>query len=512
MKIKRTDSQRGFSLIEVAITMVLIFVAVAAIVRMVGGPKPRIIQGDQSFASTSQYAAFKSKEFLLADSMIESIFAGDLRPMERPADAGLATNNACGIPLAGVTEFTSIGGTCVNTSSRGNFFYRWAIRRIIQGNDVPGNFSPLAGPSLVGGGPGFERRIAIPVGNEYYIGTLRFFANQNDADNGNNPTVTLPFSIFYNTQEPSRIEAHVASTLVFDTSGSMLEFDPTVGSRSFWLKGAFNEFVTRLENDPFVSDRSMVGLATFQGGESLAESIKIAGGAAFTGVVNPLTATQPPLNRETREFNPLLRDTINCIDPDETVVDHPTRGNICETSTQSGRIDFKGDTKFSDGLVSGKEAINTLTLGGNFNQDDFIVYNSQLFYDRFVILVSDGCDKSGAQTPHPSAGDPGRTCTADATAVANLTPMVRMYSGEVADDSDPFTGVRRLPRQRITLFTVGMVDPVAPVLTAIAEETPHGVFYQVDNVDDLINVFIQIENQFQFFALKRKPERYRIFI
>lgn len=484
----------GISLVELAISMLIVMVSVAVIIRMVSGTRVFVQQDGESFASLQQYTAFKNKEFALGNSLIENLYAGNLNVIQAPD----AQNSAqCSINLRNVTDqaLSMSAQPCRTrpTFSRETLYYRWAVRRVRFGNDVPGNLNPVASPF----NPNvFERRIQVPVGNEYFIGTLRMYSNRADADNGRNPSFTLPFSIFYNTALPTRTEAHIAASIAFDATGSMNEFDPRVGSRIFWAKAGFLDFMDRFQRDPFVSDRSVMGFGTFNGGR---RDIRVFGGVPFVGAtgaggVGSFRFTNGPLARNTRRLRDPARLTVLCIDPDPSLLSPVDRCSSPVTvtgGTDTGKIDLVGDTDMGDGLILGKELFNTMSARGIAPQG--FVYQPDLGYDKVLILVTDGYDNAG-------------------NSLAQIRSLANQLAGSERDAHPPFTNQFRQPRQRITVFAVGTVDPNDALLTDIASRTQHGIYFKLESIDQLLDIFIQIENQFGFFAIKRKPERYQIYI
>jgi hypothetical protein len=493
-RVKFFTPFQGVSLIEAAICIVVVFITIGALFQMLGG-KTDITQNNENFASYNQYLSFKNREYVVANSLLEGVLSGQMLNNDRNPRNGcpvpIRQNNMLAITAflnrANIMSVPNFGpGPCVDNTGRVPVFYRWSIRRVITGN-------PTSLPSLTnpGANPNGSNFISIPrrvffTGNavdddrsynEYYIGTLNTYASRQDATTGANPTFTVPFSFYVNNNEPERIQASIAAGITMDGTISMGKLDSIltpggVGqsgetglSRISVARIAMQDFVRDMEQDPFVADDSVLSLARF---------------SAEYQVLTPMNFPQG--NFPNRQFTGFRR-FVNCFRPRED-----------DDAACSGIYTIpNGTTSIEAGLLSAFDpAGNALGQRGLFNFSanvQNVIFRRN--YDRVFIFVTDGAPEigAGADTDNYSTN-------------STLITQARRIAADPAQKD-----------RRISIFTVGILpDEVESdrLLRNLAAQSPNGLYFRVNRADQLVDALQQIGTQFQYFALRRKTERFGI--
>jgi hypothetical protein len=219
--------------------------------------------------------------------------------------------------------------------------------------------------------------------------------------------------------------------------------------RIIYAKESIREFVRSMETDPYVGDRSTLALN------------------GFNNVNTEIQRFQKPIN-----YNQIYNH-ITCISPGE---------NECVGQPQ---IRPNGLTNLSSPMSTALSAIRAEnnSLGPN---------DTQRNYERLWIFVSDGVHTTG-------------------NAQSAYDDMIRMAQQN---------GFRAPKYERITIISIGLLGADLDgnetaneaQLRRMTRSTPYGVYIPTQDVTQLQAAFGSISNQFQFFALKHKPERWGAFL
>lgn len=177
-------SCRGVSLIELGLVMVIITLALAPIVRMIGGPQSATGEG-----SAVQVTASKSKETLQANSIIEQVLSGDYTPF----NCGNPFN-VNSLPLNGRSVSFPANGRCAINQYSQPKYYQWKVRNL---DDTGTN---------------------VPQGNHYYKAVLNIYDSQSGSSQ---PILSLPTNFFRNETVGTAAEPKTGILIVLDTSSSM---------------------------------------------------------------------------------------------------------------------------------------------------------------------------------------------------------------------------------------------------------------------------------------------------
>jgi prepilin-type N-terminal cleavage/methylation domain-containing protein len=430
LKARRSS---GFSLVEVAVTMVIISISLLIVVNM-GGAKMNLTQGNQNdpnafYSGPTGLTQHKSREYLFATSQVENVLAGNFTPI---------TNVFGRLPRPGET-LTS--GVVTDNSASKPFFYQWSITRVAGSGTNASTFNAINNQNLPD--------TAIPNGNEYYRAAITMLRN-NAAPNPQNIVMTMPFSVFRNVGVPPEVQSHTQATVAMDSSSSMMVAENGL-PRIFYAKETLFEFANLLQTDAYVSDRTALGLLTFNE-NTFRESF--------------LRTPVFPNNRRTYD---LFNARVACIMPEV---------NQCVNQVP---ITAQGRTNLINPMVAAFNDIRTYN-----NQFSDWAPDGKRSFDRVMIFVTDG-----------------EHTVSDANQALQTLNTLTIQNGRNAARND-----------RITLFTVGLLaEPAQEVeLRRMVRNTPSGLYIPARSITELDDAFEMIENQFQFFALKRKPERWQVFL
>lgn len=438
---------KGFSLVEVAVSMALISISVGVLLQMMGGTRVNSQAGNANngfFASHGQLNAHKSHEYLYASSLADQLSSGGI-------DA-LNVNDRCGInafPTATAPLIET--GICTRNLYGKPLYFQWQIARAANAMTTPNTVN-----NTVPGAPVNLPDANYPTGNEYYRANLRMF-DRDKAAGGQAPRMlfSYPITIFRNTSAPPPIQSNLISAVTMDTSGSMQESEDGL-PRMIYAKESLREFINLVEANPYVSTNSRLSLITFN--EAVFKDI----GMSY------------PTNGQFSQFD----SHIDCIMPDI---------NACTSGT---KIIPNGLTDLYNPMEEAYEQIKDINddLSPTVTTNPL---NSKRSYDRLVILVSDG--EETAKVPF---NDPD-----------NAYPAM-LGKAKV-------NGFNAARNDRITIMTIGLnvVNPVRQqFLVDMTRSTPYGIYIPTTTINQLDQAFENISNQFQFFALKHKPERWGVYL
>jgi hypothetical protein len=173
----------GLSLVELALVMVIISLALVPVVQMVNGSRSQSGEG-----TAERVTALKSKEAIVANSLAEEALSGNFSRFN--CDGGgnpLAFDPASDLPTSGNSRTY---GRCTDTTYATPLYYQWSLV------NAPG----------------------MPKQNEYYQAALNIYAQPTDGQ----PTLTLPINFFRNTGSYAQTQQRTGVMLALDVSGSMV--------------------------------------------------------------------------------------------------------------------------------------------------------------------------------------------------------------------------------------------------------------------------------------------------
>ncbi len=513
---------KGISLVEVAFSMVLVLISVAVIFNLLGLPRSQTTRldttGDNAFFSTAgKFLEFKNKEMTLANSMIESVIAGD-------TDPGRQFNQSCPVPVSrnGMRAFLNnsfppvrlpanayrgvlTSPVCQSNLNNFTMYYRWNTARIFSGNPINSRNQDRTDLGVLPVA-GTEQNVTIPrrvnfMGNneddksysEYYVATMDMYNNAADAGNEVRPVLSIPFSFYFNQNEPEPVQARIALGIQVDRSSSMAEIDgrDTGLPRIIVAGQAIADFLNTMEADPFVSDLSAVGLVTYNQVASTPD--------CGQPNVRPLCGDmQFPVGQFPNRSYDRLKDLAVCF---RQFDDGDPNCTNRFTVPEGGSNLYSGLNQCPENIPAFSNGICRLPLFMGNQQVSNEFFSRP--YDRVIIFISDGFAEQSR------TGAPTTPALANAEIVQLARNIVRKSPSEGAVN---FNATRPLGRNgSVSIFTIGMFpeNPAAITLMRnVAAVSPNGLYLEVRGAVQFIEALQQVETQFQIFALRRKTERY----
>jgi len=197
-QVRGQSALPGFSLIEMAIIMMLMSLAMVPMVMMIGGNSTSLGTGDaQKSGSGTRLIGVKTKEVVFANSLMERALAGDATVFNVQANGGnCASASTIPAPNSGGQAIFN----CVdNVSYRDRIYYQWIVQD--RASEFPGN-TPT------------EDKMR----NAFYRATLNIY--NNDTWTGT-PAMTMPTMTFTNITPPDEESTTAGVVVVLDISGSM---------------------------------------------------------------------------------------------------------------------------------------------------------------------------------------------------------------------------------------------------------------------------------------------------
>jgi hypothetical protein len=513
---------KGLSLVEAAFCMVLVLLTVAVVFNMMGLPRSQTTRldttGDNAFfSSAGKFLEFKNKEMTLANSMIESVIAGDIDP-------GRQFNQSCPVPVSrnGMRPFlnnsfppvrlpaNAYRGTFTSPVCQANLntftmYYRWNTARIFSGNPVNSRNQDRFDLGVL---PvdGTEQTVTIPRRvnfkgnseddksyNEYYVSTLDMYNTAGDANAQVRPVLSIPFSFYFNQNEPEQVQARLAVGIQVDRSASMAEIDgrDTGLPRIIVAGQAIVDFLKTMEQDPYVSDLSAVGLVTYNQIASTPD--------CGQPNVRPLCGdiNFPDGQYPNRSFNK-LKDLAVCFRQFE---DGDPNCTNKFTVPEGGSNLYSGLNQCPENIPAFSNSTCRLPLFMGNQQVSNEFFSRP--YDRAIIFISDGFAEQS------KTGAPTNPVAANQEIVQLARAIVRKAPSEGAVN---FGATRPMGKNgTVNIFTIGMFpeNPAAiKLMKDVAAASPNGLYLEVRTASGFIEALQQVETQFQIFALRRKTERY----
>lgn len=195
-------SGRGFSLIEIAVLLLFMSLALIPIVNIIGGSNT--VQGTGGAThggNATRIVGIKSKEVLFANAMIERALSGEYAAFYTPnTAAGNCNGGAATMPAA------NTGGTtvynCVDNQYSDPIYYQWIVTD--QSNEFRANQGEVAGTNN--------------MGNTFYRATLNIYNTDNWTGR---PILTMPTIAFRSQYTDPTVSNTTGIIIVLDVSGSM---------------------------------------------------------------------------------------------------------------------------------------------------------------------------------------------------------------------------------------------------------------------------------------------------
>jgi len=178
----------GISLLEMAMVMIVVSVALLPVMQTLNGARVKGSGGANDMTGPAdRMTGYKSKEALMANSLIEQALAGDYSHFNcNSSGAAMAFNPDTDFPAAGTTK---VFNRCTNTSYNQSMYFQWTMYSV---------------PNL-------------PLQNQYYRASLNVY---NQASGGA-PLLTLQTNFFRNSGAYSTGNNSTGIMLALDNSGSM---------------------------------------------------------------------------------------------------------------------------------------------------------------------------------------------------------------------------------------------------------------------------------------------------
>ncbi|MEM0952159.1 MAG: hypothetical protein AAGI66_08475 [Cyanobacteria bacterium P01_H01_bin.74] len=184
-------NQNGFTLLELALTILTLALALAPVVQLIGG-------SSSANGNATQVNALKSKEAIVANTMVDKVLARDFSEFNCDVNGNaVAFNPDTDLP-AGTSLANSLQqyNLCRVQGVNSELYYQWTViglNEFTNSNDMPSK-------------------------NQYYEATLKVMGPDR---NPNNPLFTIPTNFYYNEGSFSIAQASTGVMLAIDTSNSM---------------------------------------------------------------------------------------------------------------------------------------------------------------------------------------------------------------------------------------------------------------------------------------------------
>lgn len=475
----KNGSVSGFSLVETAFTIVIVFIASALMLKLIGGTRVETSVKGEAHGSVNQLTAHSNSQFLVARSLVEDVLAGNTNVITNALPIANVLDTSCGLALPTTEMIRSSTRTCTDSNHSKEIYYGWTVRRIINGSQNANGQTTISlnnpltqvDDTASISGPTAAPEYSVPRGNEYYLASLNIYRTSGATAN-QAPIFTLPFSFFRNTNPPAQIQARLSSMISLDRSTSMLEAPSgSINGRFDFAKGGILEFLSRTRNDNYVSDNSGIGLSMFSDDSNIfaapSTSVRSNNFASTMNFVNCMFS-RPQEAGDAAELYASCPVVANHILP------HPaTRLTNIAAGYAGGNV---------SGALVGATANTYIDMYVPTVRDPSSP--NVVDADRVNIWITDGLDETGALNT-----------------AAQRSAFIDQRR----------TWVNSTPRnQRTTYFILGILDPDVQLLRPLAQMTPNGLYINVGSLENLEEGLQQVETQFQYFALRRKSQRWNI--
>jgi hypothetical protein len=172
----------GLSLIELGLVMAIVSLALVPVVQMLSGARSQTGEG-----SVDRITAMKSKEAILANTLVEGILAGDFSKFDCDTSGNPRTfNTATDLPASGASKTYSM---CTDNTYNKPLYYQWSVVSVS----------------------------GMPQQNQYYQGTFNIY----DKPANGQALLTLPANFFMNGGAFTQPTEKIGIMFAMDVSGSM---------------------------------------------------------------------------------------------------------------------------------------------------------------------------------------------------------------------------------------------------------------------------------------------------
>lgn len=446
--------QKGMSLIEVAMAMGLISICVGLMLQVMGGNRIRMTQGGQNYASHAQVNSHQSHEYLFASSLANQLSNGDLTALN---PIGANGRPECQQPI-NINEQTFFGNSGTTPGT---------VPSVNPNPNIPLLRQTGFCTSNLNSKPVFYRWQVV---------------RQNNPVTGNHTLNRMTFNNLPDANYPLGNQYYSANLQVFSAPNqqSFMFSLPVSIFRNVQAPNPIqSNLITSVSFDSSGSmDLTHNGLPRIvYAKESIREFVRNMQSDPYVGpnstlALNGFNTTNTPIQRFQKPINyNQIYDHITCIQPAD---------NECIGGNQIrpfGLTDLNTPMSFA--------------LSSIRNENDTL-FGAKRDYERLWIFVSDGVH---------TTGNPNST----------YNSMIEMARNN---------GFKAPKNDRITIISIGLLGADLDgnetanesQLRKMTQSTPYGVYIPTQNVAQLQAAFGSISNQFQFFALKHKPERWGVFL
>ncbi len=552
----------GLSLIEIAVVMVIVSLALVPVVKMIGGP-------NTSEGNVSTLTGFKSRELVMANSLMERALANDYTVI-----------NCGSLPTLPSAGNSTTYDTCTSAEYNKAIYYRWTVQNLSEN---------------------------MPVGNELYHATLNVFESLADANGNQNPTLTLPTYLFNNVSGWSIQEQKTGMVLSLDVSGSMDYADDDLDTGTNLISSPFlmhrydlNRMKQGFDNNDLGSDYAEFVLDRWDDsqldlvyGQQIGKlpngpnvqlppdprpdtayneaypypgTVRMHGApyrerygllkmgdcdhpgnwkhdTTLKNLFIPLVFYEGSSNRERDQYR-VRRDAIRAIcgpknnhaDWESKINDNLSRIEAARTASLALLLNMESDQRLVDDVEMGFVTWSDPEYGEikvQVPMETPVEIGGKLRFpnmrDRMLWInrADPGDLRNSASRPIRAAGNT-RIDLGMREAVAQLMSknydnriMVLLTDGDPRPAKDDNTrdalveyaesiGRNAPTDEQITIFTVGLIAADKDLMDDIANATPNGVSFTAESVTELTRIFEQIAYQSKKIALLQKSERYGV--
>jgi hypothetical protein len=174
----KAQAAKGLSLLEMAMVMLVVSVSLMPLMQTLNG-----VRGSNGEGPADRITAYKSKEALMANTLIEQALAGNYNNIL--CNSGVTFNPTTDVPEGKMVTFNR----CANTTYNKTMYYEWTIYSVPK----------------------------LPAQNQYYRASLNVF----NVPSGGTSILTLQSNFFYNSGAYSTGNNLTGIMLAMDISGSM---------------------------------------------------------------------------------------------------------------------------------------------------------------------------------------------------------------------------------------------------------------------------------------------------
>lgn len=538
----------GFSLVEMAMVLVFISLAMVPIVSMINGQT-------STEGNVTRVSAIKSKSALFANSILESALTGDYT-----GQFGINCGNNVIWPTDGSPNQTY---NCNNIGPYNTpMSYQWNLR-LVSGNNA-------------------SNAEEIIQGNKLYVASLNVYES---ATAGGAPVLTLPTYLMQDIGGDTISSESTGMVLALDTSGSMAwpetnnAISPTQGVSSPFMRYRYSNYAPVAANVPVnlqlnMWDNSQLDLVYAQSTQTPAdddpepftafnEAYPYAAGPAnnmgypFTP---PLNCTDPTVDLRGTEFEwifhrnnirgnnssnqnniaDLCRAKASQADWENVVNANLSRIEASRTGAISLLLEMESDPDIASNIDMGFISWSGSAITTEVNMESsvpmmglgerFPNMRQRLLWINRYDMNAGGNIMNGGNNIGPGGGTPMDLALRRAVDVVRDSAardygrkiIILLTDGEPSPATGDNTNANLISyansvgngepveSERITIFTIGLIGADPTLMSNIANATPNGQAYVTSDISELKAIFEQIAYQAKRLALLSKGNNYGI--